>query len=115
MKRSHNKQKLESQLDNQIDQDFEQMVISSFIPKCPVTLKEITNTRLIFGPDISGLREEKLRRNPDIIEIYWVFIPRNYPRLHNYLTLVAVMMFINEVPFLVILYHSIKYVTVQHV
>ena len=79
MKRSHNKQKLESQLDNQIDQDFEQMVISSFIPKCPVTLKEITITCLIFGPDISGLREETLRRNPDRVEIYCVAIPWNYP------------------------------------
>ena len=100
MKRSHNKQKLESQLDNQIDQDFEQMVRSNFIPNFPVTLKEITNTRLIFGPDISGVREKTLRRNPEKVEIYCVAIPWNYPRVNNFVTLVLSVMFRNKVTFL---------------
>ena len=44
------------------------------IPNFPVTSKDITNSHLILGPDLTGIMGGGVSFKPDIVETYCVAI-----------------------------------------
>ena len=55
---------------------FENMVHSNMIVNCPVTFDDVKNAKLIFGPDITSLKEKSVRRKPDSVIMDYVEIPK---------------------------------------
>ena len=47
-----------------LERDFEKMIHSKMIVKCPVTFDDVKNAKLIFGPDITSLKGKSARRKP---------------------------------------------------
>ena len=48
-----NAMKAVSRIDNPTERDFKKMARENFIPDCLVTPKDVTNARLVFGPNLS--------------------------------------------------------------
>ena len=74
------------------------------------------NAKAIFGgPDIAGARGETVRQASKRVITDYVAIPRDFLTLHTYVTLIANVMFVNNIPFFVTLSRGIKFVTAKHV
>ena len=56
-----------------------------------------------------------VRRKPNRVETDCVAIPQDFFTVHKFVTLVAHVMFMNQVSFLITLSSKISFVTVQHV
>ena len=57
----------------------------------------------MFGPDLGAVRGKTVRTAPEHVVIEYVAIPRDFLALHWRVTLMADVMFVNNVPFLVTL------------
>ena len=57
-----------SRIDNPTERDFKKMVRENFIPDCLVTPKDVTNARLVFGPNLSGVEGKPVRYNPEKVD-----------------------------------------------
>ena len=79
------------------------MVGSNMIVNYPVTFSDVKNSKLIFGPDIPSLKGKSVRRKPDSIITDYVGIPREILESRKELELLTDIMFINKLPFLVII------------
>ena len=98
------------------ERDMEYLVSSKELDDCPVTPHDLRNANAIFGgPDIAGVRGKTVRRAPERVITDYVAIPRDFLKLHTHVTLVADVMFVNNIPFLVTLSRGIKFVTAEHV
>ena len=49
----------------------------------PVSVTDITNARIIFGPNVSGMRGQKTRETPVRTKDERVAIPRDLYRIHK--------------------------------
>ena len=58
------------------ERDFDNMVCSNIIVNCPVTLDDMKNAKLIFGPDITLLKGKPVRHNPARVITDYVKISR---------------------------------------
>ena len=98
------------------EQDMEYLVSSKELDDCLVTPHDLRNANAIFGgPDIAGVRGKLVRRDPQRVITDYVGIPRDFLKLHTHVTLIANVMFVNNIPFLVTLSCGIKFVTAEHV
>jgi hypothetical protein len=64
-------------------------------------VQDVENANHIFGPDLTNLRGKTIRTKPEYVRIEYVQIPWDFVELHNYVMLVAEVMFVNGSPFLV--------------
>ena len=55
--------------------DFEGMVHANLIANCPVTEKDVSNGYALFGQNLAGLREKRVRQKPEHVEMDYVQIP----------------------------------------
>ena len=99
---------------NPTDTEFKGMVREKLITNCPVTVQDVENANRIFGPDLANLRGKTIRTKPEHVRIEYVQIPRDFVELHNYVTLVADVMFVNGLPFLVTSSRGISLVTIEY-
>ena len=58
------------------ERDFENMVCSKTIIKCPVTFSDVKNVKLVFGPDITSLKGKAVRRKPASVVTDYIDIRR---------------------------------------
>ena len=96
-------------------QDLEYLVIINNIYNCPITIHDVKNSHAILGPDIAGMRCKTVRNETYHIAIDYVAIPRDFPNMHNYVTIVADAMSVKNTPFLVTMSRGIKLITVEHI
>ena len=88
--------------------------IVSQTTKCPVSVTDITNARVIFGPNRAGLRGRTTRDTKIIpVKEQRVAIPRDFYEMHKRVTLTADVMFVSGIPFLVIFSRNIKFRTAE--
>ena len=92
------------------ERDMEALV-SNNLDNVPFTVTDIRNAKTIFGPDLAGVRGKTVRESPKHVVTDVVAIPRDFMKLHKFVTLVADVMFVNSVPFLVTSSRGIKFVT----
>ena len=77
--------------------------IVSLHPKCPVSVTDINNARVIFGPNVSGLRGRTVRDNTVVrVKEQQVAIPKDFYQMHKKVTLTADVMFVSGILFWVI-------------
>ena len=96
------------------EQDFENMVCSNMIASCPETFSDVKNAKLGFGPDITSLKGEKVRRKPASVVTDYVEITREILESRKELEVSTDIMFINKLPFLVSISQRLKFTTIDH-
>jgi len=99
---------------NPTDKEFKGMVCEKLITNCPVTVQDVENANRIFGPDLANLRGKTIRTKPEHVRIEYVQIPRDFVELHNYVTLVADVKFVNGLPFLITSSRGLSLVTIEY-
>ena len=78
------------------------LMVSQGTPRNPdVKVADISSANAIFGPYLPGLMGQTAREKPERVEPQYTHIPRNFYRLHKFVTLVADVMFVNLVLFMV--------------
>ena len=88
---------------------------SSLFNDSPVSSKDITNARNIFGPSTVCMKGKWVRDRPEVVRPEYVTIPQELIDMNRYVILAADVMFVSGLPFLVTLSRQIRYVTVQFV
>ena len=71
----------------QLERDMEYLVSSKELDDCPATPHNLRITNSIFGgPNIAGVWGETVRQAPDCVITGYVAIPRDFMKLHMYVT-----------------------------
>ena len=65
------------------DQKFEQMVSSESLKNHPLTVKDIANARVIYGPNLPGLAGRSTRQKPKLVEPEYMGIPQDLYERHE--------------------------------
>jgi len=95
--------------------DFQAMVRHNFLKDCPVTNDDIKIADAIYGPrTLAEIRSKTVRLKPARVVTDLVDIPRGFFTLHNKVTLVADVMFVNGIAFLVSASRNINLITIEH-
>ena len=85
------------------------MVRLNQLKDCPITHDDIKNAHPIFGPDLANIRGKTFRRNLEHVKTDYVKIPQD-----KNVTLVADVMFVNSIPFLVLVSRNINLIAIEH-
>ena len=93
-------------------QDYKDMVCSSMIMNCPRTTRYIDNDSTIFGRDVHTLKGKTVRKQPGTVVSNYVKIPEEIKQMNRDVELSADIMFVNGLPFLVIISRRIMFTTV---
>ena len=83
------------------------------IVNCPVIFSDVKNAKLIFGPDITSLKGEPVRRKPASVVTDYVENPREIFESCKELEVSTDVMFINKLPFLVSMSRRLKFTTIE--
>ena len=97
------------------DEKFKNMVSGKRLDNCATVANDVTNARAIFGPNRPGLRGKTVRQRPDRIVPEYLEIPKDFYRLHHFVTLTTDVIFVNGIPFFTILSPDIRFVMAEHV
>ena len=97
------------------DESFKQMINGKTIDNCPIVASDIVNARAIFGPNHPGLQGKTVRQRPERIEPEYLGIPRDFYRLHHFVTLTVDVMFVNRLAFFTTLGRDIRFGTAEHI
>ena len=90
------------------------LVRNNRLKKCSITLADIDNAEIIFGHQArSNLRGGTSRAKPDKVNTSTVEIPRDFYKLHKFVTLSADVMFCNGLPFLTTVSENINFLTAE--
>jgi hypothetical protein len=95
--------------------DFNNMVRAIMIRKCPMTSSSIYAAHKIFGPDVASLKGKTTRRTHEPVLTGYVQIPKEILDLNKDVTLTVYVMFVDGIPFVVILSRKIKFTTSEYV
>ena len=98
-----------------LDSGFKNMVCEKLLENCPVKLEHITNANNIFGPNFAGLMGGFCENQSNTGGMVYIPIPRDFYVLHNFLTLRAYVMFVNCLPFFIMLSRKIKMFTAEYI
>ena len=83
------------------DAKFKQLVNSDSVKNCPVTAQDISNSRVIFGPELPGVQGRSTRKKPTRVVPVYMGIPRGIYEQYKDIVLTADVMFVNGIAFLV--------------
>ena len=79
------------------------------IKNFPITASDVTDTHTTFDLNLTSTRD------PDIVMMYYVYLPRDFLKLHMFVTIVADAMFVNGASFLITIACGINVLTVENV
>ena len=80
-----------------------------------MTAQDISNSRVIFGPDLPGLQGRTTRKNPTRVTPVYMGIPRAIYERYKDIVLTADVMFVNRIAFLVISSRGIRLYTTEFI
>ncbi len=104
---------LQGMIGNPTEREFTGMVHEKLITNCTVTVRDIKNANLMYGPDLPNKRGKQTRTKPERVRVEIVHIPKDFFQLHKYVTLVADIMFVNGRLFLVTSLRWTSLVTIE--
>ena len=84
------------------------------IKNCPFNASDVTNSTKIFGPDLACIRGETVRRKPERVEANYMEIPKDFYKLHKFITLVGDVMFVNKIPSFITMSRKIRMMMAEH-
>jgi len=85
------------------------------INNCPINPIDISNADTIYGRDLGGIRGKTVRKKPERVQGDIIQIPKDFYKLHRFVTLTADIMYVNGVPFLTTLSRKINMRTAEHI
>ena len=97
------------------ERDMSNIVRSNMIYNCPVTLQDVKNSKLIFGPDANSLKGKSVSRKPAIVVTDYVEIPWEIFELLKELEVSIDIMFINKLLFRVSISRGLKCTTIEYI
>ena len=99
------------------DERFKEMVSlgENELRKCPITVSDVSNAPVIFGPNRPRIRGATTQDTKVIrVKKQRVAIPREFYKMHKMVTITAYVMFINGILFLMTFSRKIKFRTAEH-
>jgi hypothetical protein len=114
IKKAQEARRLQGMIRNPTERELAGMVHEKLIANCPVTVQDIHNANQNFGPDLANLRGKMTRKKTEHVRVDYMGIPRDLVDMHKYVTLVADVMFVNNLPFLVTSSRGISLVTIEY-
>jgi hypothetical protein len=94
--------------------DYRGLVSSNMISNCPIAPTDITNARVIFGPDLASDWGKTVHQTPAPVVADHVAVPHTVVERNKVVAMAADIFFVNGTPFLVMLSRNIKFVMVEH-
>ncbi len=85
------------------------------IANCPITSKDVSNARTIFGPDLTSIRGKTVQRAPEPVGTDYVALPRTLIEANKVITLAADVFFVDGTAFLLTVTRRIKFGMAEHV
>ena len=82
------------------EKDLQGLVSSNMIVNCPFSLSDVTNAKIIYGPDIPRTQGATLRRRPALVVTNYVAVPRLLVEANKVITLAADVFFVDGTVFL---------------
>ena len=80
--------------------ELSQVVSNNFgINNCPINPIDISNADTIYGRDLGGIRGKTVRKKSERVHGETLKIPKDFYKLHHFVTLTADIMYVNGVPF----------------
>jgi hypothetical protein len=64
----------QAMMGNPSEKDYKGMVSNNLIENCPITSKDISNARTIFGPDLASIQGKTVRRAPEPVVTDYVAV-----------------------------------------
>ena len=89
--------------------DFIRYVAKNLIPNCPITVQDIKNAELIWGPDIGSLKGKTVRTQPPAVRVTGTDIPVTIMQHYKDVTLSVDVMKVTGIPFLMTISKHIKF------
>ena len=81
--------------------DFKNMVHAKLIANCPISQNNIVDAHAIFHDNLTGLRGKTVRWKPERVETVYVWISLEFMKMHKFVTLTAVVIFVNNLAFVI--------------
>ena len=94
-------------------EDFKNAIKYRYIDDCPITITDIEIAEDIFGKDIHALKGKTVRKAPVRVEINMIAMPEKILKLHQNITMGIDFMFVNGIPFFIMVSSKIKFITVE--
>ena len=91
------------------------MASKKMIQNCPITASDVINYHTIFCLNLAGTRGNTVQQNLYRVVMDYVDVPKDFRKLHKFVTLVEDVVFVNDVPFLITVSQCIKFVMVKHI
>ena len=95
--------------------DFERMVRGNMLKKIPISVTDIKNGHIIFGPNIGSLRGKTVRKKTETVMTDYVEIPKQIKDKMKTIELTVYVMFVNNTPFVISLGKNMKFTTIENV
>jgi hypothetical protein len=95
--------------------DFHGLVHINLLKDCPVANDDIKMAHTIFGPDLATTREKTVWCKLTRVMTDYVDILRVIINIYSRVTVAADVMFVNKVPFLVLVLRNINLIMIEHV
>ena len=77
----------QAMMGNPSKKDYKGMASNNLIANCPITSKDVSNARTIFGPDLASIRGKTVRRAPEPVVTEYVAVPRTLIDANKVITL----------------------------
>jgi len=105
----------QAMMGNPSEKDYKGMVSNNLIANCPITSKDLSNTRTIFRPDLASIRGKTVQRAPEPVVTDYVAVPRTLIEASKVITLAVDAFFVDGTAFLLTVTRRILFVTAEHV
>ena len=80
--------------------DYIRFVCDNLLPNCPITVQDIKNADMIWGPDLGNLKGKTVRHRSPIVTVKSTTIPLAIMQQYRDVTLSIDVMKVNGIPFL---------------
>ena len=95
--------------------DLQGLVSGNMIANCPFSSTDVTNTKIMYGPDIPRTRGATVRRRLAPVVTDYVAVPHLLVEANKVNTLAADVFFVDGTAFLLMVLRHLKFVTAEHV
>jgi hypothetical protein len=79
--------------------DFIRFVRDNLLPNCPITVQDIRNAEMIWGPDLGSLKGKTVRRKSPVVQVQSSIIPLGIMQKYRDVTLSIDVMKVNGIHF----------------
>ena len=97
------------------DREFDQMVSTPTVSRLNVSPSAVSNSHLIYGPNVENLKGRDTRQQTGRIDATYLNIPEKVYVRYRMVVLSADVMYVNEIPFLSTHLSGIGLFTAEHV